>query len=60
MSSVSLNPLHRADGSATYSFNGFTIICGVNGPIEVQRRDELPEEAVIDVIVRPATGVGGI
>ena len=27
--------------------------------IEVQRRDELPEEAVVDVIVRPAAGVGG-
>jgi hypothetical protein len=55
-----LSHLHRADGSATFSQNGYTVIGAVNGPIEVQRRDELPEEAAIDVIVRPAAGVGGI
>lgn len=54
-----LSHLHRTDGSATFSQNGYTIIAGVNGPIEVQRRDELPEEAAVDVIVRPAAGVGG-
>lgn len=54
-----LSHLHRADGSATFSQNGYTVIGSVNGPIEVQRRDELPEEAVVDVIVRPASGVGG-
>ena len=27
--------------------------------MEVQRREELPEEAVIDVAIRPATGPGG-
>jgi ribonuclease PH len=51
-------PLHRADGSATFSSNGYTVLGAVNGPIEVQRRDELPEEAAIEVIVRPASGVG--
>jgi exosome complex component RRP46 len=54
-----LSHLFRADGSATFSQNGYTVIGAVNGPIEVQRRDELPEEAVIDVTVRPAAGVGG-
>jgi exosome complex component RRP46 len=54
-----LSYLHRADGSATFSQNGYTVIGAVNGPIEVQRRDELPEEAAIDVIIRPAAGVGG-
>ncbi|KAM3153741.1 hypothetical protein ABEW05_005848 [Botrytis cinerea] len=54
-----LSPLHKVDGSASFSQNGYTIIGAVNGPIEVQRRDELPEEAAIDVIVRPAAGVGG-
>lgn len=53
-----LSHLHKTDGSATFSQNGYTIIGAVNGPIEVQRRDELPEEAAIDVIVRPAAGVG--
>ncbi len=53
-----LSHLYKTDGSATFSQNGYTIIGAVNGPIEVQRRDELPEEAAIDVIVRPAAGVG--
>lgn len=52
-----MSHLHKTDGSATFSQNGYTIIGAVNGPIEVQRRDELPEEAAIDVIVRPAAGV---
>ncbi|KAG8626580.1 hypothetical protein KVT40_005525 [Elsinoe batatas] len=54
-----LGPLHRADGSATYSHAGYSVICAVNGPVEVQRRDELPDEAAIEVNVRPAVGVGG-
>ncbi|TVY93767.1 Exosome complex component [Lachnellula willkommii] len=54
-----LSHLHRTDGSATFSQNGYTVIGAVNGPIEVQRRDELPEEAAIDVNIRPAAGVGG-
>jgi len=56
----SLGPLHRVDGVATFSQGGYTLIAAVNGPIEVQRRDELPEEAAIEVNVRPATGVGSM
>lgn len=55
---TTLSHLNRADGSATYSHNGYTIIGAVNGPIEVQRRDEMPEEATIEVNIRPAAGVG--
>ena len=58
-SHVQLSPLNRADGSVTYTHQGYTIVGAANGPIEVQRRDELPEEATVDVTVRPATGVGG-
>lgn len=54
-----LSPLQRADGSASYSANGFSVICAINGPVEVQRRDELPEEAAVDVVVRPLSAVGG-
>lgn len=57
---ATLSPLPYADGSATFSQCGYTIIGVVNGPLEVQRRDELPEEAALDVIVRPAAGVGGM
>lgn len=60
MALATLSPLHRADGSATYTKNGYSVIAAVNGPIEVQRRDELPEEAAVDVAVRPAVGVGGL
>ena len=59
MADITLSPLPRPDGSATFTSNGYSVIAAVNGPIEVQRRDELPEEAAIDVAVRPAAGVGG-
>ena len=53
-----LSPLQRTDGLATFSQNGYTVVGAVNGPVEVQRRDELSEEAAIEVNVRPAIGVG--
>jgi len=59
LADASLSTLDRADGSATYSHNGYMIIAAVNGPLEVQRKDELPEEAVVDVMVRLAAGIGG-
>ena len=58
---ISLHPLDRAGGSATYiSPNGYSILAAVNGPVEVQRRDELPEEAHIEVNVRPHDCVGQV
>ncbi|KAI5369863.1 Putative ribosomal protein S5 domain 2-type [Septoria linicola] len=53
------HPLSRADGSTVFSDDLYTVIVGVNGPVDVQRRDELPEEAAIEVNVRPTSGVGG-
>lgn len=55
---VTLTHLNRADGSATYTHHGYSLIGAVNGPIEVQRRDELPEEATLEINVRPSAGVG--
>ncbi|KAI4099833.1 MAG: hypothetical protein LQ339_005748 [Xanthoria mediterranea] len=57
---VVLSPLVRADGSASYTSDGYSVIAAVNGPVEVQRRDEIPEESAIDVVLRPAVGVGGV
>ncbi|WYZ34392.1 hypothetical protein EsH8_I_000668 [Colletotrichum jinshuiense] len=54
-----ISHLPRADGSATFSKGGYCVVASVNGPMEVQRRDENPFESVIDVVVRPAAGVGG-
>lgn len=56
---ASLNALPRADGSARYSYAGYTVTASVNGPIEAQRRDEHAYEAHVDVIIRPSAGVGG-
>jgi exosome complex component RRP46 len=53
------HPLARADGSTVLSSSLYTVIAGVNGPVEVQRRDELPEEAAIEVNLRPISGIGG-
>ena len=58
---TSLHPLNRAGGSATYrSPNGYSVLAAVNGPVEVQWRDELPEEAHIEVNIRPHDGVGQV
>ncbi|KAF2725849.1 hypothetical protein K431DRAFT_280573 [Polychaeton citri CBS 116435] len=51
--------LSRADGSATFTSSLHSILAAVNGPVEVGRRDELPEEAAIEVNIRPVAGVGG-
>lgn len=56
---AALSLLPKADGSATYSYAGYTVTASVNGPIEAQRRDENPTESLVDVVVRPASGVGG-
>nr|POE80953.1 exosome complex component rrp46 [Quercus suber] len=53
------HPLRRADGSAKLFNSLYTVLAGVNGPVEAQRRDELPEEAAVEVNLRPASGVGG-
>jgi hypothetical protein len=56
--SADISVLHRADGSAQYSAAGYTVVAAVNGPLEVGRRDELPQHAALEVIVRPSVGVG--
>ena len=53
------HPLARADGSATFTNNLFTILAAVNGPVDVSRRDEIPDAAAIEVNVRPVSGTGG-
>ena len=60
MAIAQFNSLRRADGSATFSIDDYSVIAGVNGPVEVQRRDELPEEAALEVNIRPAVGVPGM
>lgn len=54
---TSLSFLPRSDGSASFSQGRTSVIASVNGPMEVRIRDELPQEAYVEVIVRPAIGV---
>lgn len=56
-SNTTLSTLHNADGSSTVSTHNYTVTASVNGPIEVQRRDELPEEAALEINIRPSSGV---
>lgn len=56
---VALSPLPKADGSTIYSHAGYSITASANGPVEAPKRDEHPYEALVDVVVRPASGVGG-
>lgn len=54
---ASLSTLNSADGSSTVTIFNYTGTASVNGPIEVQRRDELPEEAALEINIRPSSGV---
>ena len=57
-----LHPLHRSTGSAHYVQKHLSqeVICAINAPVDVQRRDEIPNETYLDVHVRPNHGVGQI
>ena len=61
---ASLSPLTRADGSSSYKCpaTGFNILGSVNAPVELPaRRDALkPEEATVEVLVKPGTYPGGV
>lgn len=61
---ASLHPLDRADGSASYKCpsTGSNILGSVNAPVELPgRRDVLkPEEATVEVFVKPGTAPGGV
>ncbi|KAH8692598.1 putative exosome complex subunit Rrp46 [Talaromyces proteolyticus] len=61
---ASLSPLSRSDGSAAYNCpaSGFQILAAVTGPVELPgRRDaQKPEEATLEVLVKPGTAQGAI
>ena len=57
--SIIHNPLTSTDSSAQLSQEGYSVLAAVNGPLEVQRRDELPEEALIEVNISSVNGNGG-
>ncbi|KAJ5819956.1 Exoribonuclease phosphorolytic domain 2 [Penicillium riverlandense] len=61
---ASLAPLHRADGSSSYTCpaTGYELLGAVNAPVELPaRRDALkPEEATVEVFVKPGTTTAGV
>ena len=59
MTELIFRPLNQADGSVELSFNGYKVLAAVNGPLEASRRDELPDEAALEVVVRPVSGIPG-
>ncbi|KAF3928742.1 hypothetical protein AA313_de0209224 [Arthrobotrys entomopaga] len=59
---ITLCPLPQTDGSCQYTCptSRTTILTSVNGPLEVRAKDEHPNDATIEVIVKPGIGVGGV
>lgn len=49
--------LSQADGSAVWTQDQTKIICSVTGPVEVKGRDEIPNAATLDLVVRPSIGL---
>ncbi|KAK9240211.1 ribosomal protein S5 domain 2-type protein [Lipomyces kononenkoae] len=49
--------LYRVDGSASWTVGTANVIVSVSGPIEVNKREELPDVATVEIVVRPGTGV---
>lgn len=50
--------LDRVDGSAELNLGKIKVLASVTGPIEAKIRQELPNSASLEIIVRPAIGVG--
>lgn len=51
--------LSRADGSARFQHDGTQVLAAVWGPGEVRRARERPDQATLEVLVRPASGLAG-
>lgn len=56
-----MGPLRNSDGSAEWEAGGaphaLRLVCSVNGPLEVKIRDELPQDASLELVYRRNTGV---
>lgn len=54
---VTAGTLANVDGSAQWAQGATKVICSVSGPLEVKYKDELPNDATLELVVRPITGV---
>lgn len=61
VSKTRMGPLRNSDGSAEWEAgqppHKLRLICSVNGPLEVKTRDELPQDASLELVYRRNTGV---
>ncbi|KAI9018405.1 ribosomal protein S5 domain 2-type protein [Hyaloraphidium curvatum] len=54
-----IGPLPSSDGSARFSFGETSVVCAFYGPKEARLRDELYDEAVVELsLTRPKEGTG--
>eukprot|EP01083_Nonionella_stella_P208878 757688_1 len=51
--------LHRADGSCLFKNGKSSVLVGIYGPLESDRKEELIDRACIDVVYKPLSGIGG-
>ncbi|KAI5966176.1 RRP46 [Candida pseudojiufengensis] len=54
---VNTSILDNADGSAELKLNNTKTIVSINGPIDPKPRQELPQQASLEIIIRPAIGL---
>lgn len=54
---VKSSMLNKVDGSAEVEIGRTKLVASVSGPIEPRLRQELPNSASLEIIVRPAVGV---
>ncbi|RLV95766.1 Exosome complex component RRP46 [Spathaspora sp. JA1] len=52
-----MSTLDNADGSAELVIGNTKVIASVSGPIEPKQRQELPNQASLEIIIRPAKGL---
>ncbi|KAI3406285.2 RRP46 [Candida oxycetoniae] len=57
MFQVHTSILDNADGSAELTLDDTKVLVSVSGPIESKQRQELPQQASLEIIVRPAKGL---
>lgn len=55
--SIETSSLQKVDGSAVWTQGVTKVVFSVSGPMEVKIREELPNEATLELVVRPVTGL---
>lgn len=54
---IKTGTLTRVDGSSEWTSGSTISICSVSGPLEVKQREEIPDKATVELVVRPVIGL---